>query len=108
VQVNIGIENGLEGVCDLIRWKAYYHEGGDGENVIEKEIPEDMLEECKEKKLELLSCLVDAGAEELEENFLEENIDIPEEDLKKIIREYTIQNKLAPVFMGSAYKNKGV
>ena len=32
VQVPIGLEENLEGVIDLIRMKAYYHEGDDGEN----------------------------------------------------------------------------
>ena len=47
VQVNIGIENGLEGVVDLINMKAYYFDGDNGEIVREDEIPERMLEECK-------------------------------------------------------------
>jgi len=31
VQINIGIENGLQGVVDLIKWKAIYFEGDSGE-----------------------------------------------------------------------------
>jgi len=27
VQVNIGIENGLDGVVDLVKWKACYFDG---------------------------------------------------------------------------------
>jgi len=30
VQINIGVENGLEGVIDLIKWKAYYFDGEKG------------------------------------------------------------------------------
>jgi translation elongation factor EF-G len=39
---------------------------------------------------------------------LEESIDVPIDKLKKSIRENTISLKFAPVFMGSAFKNKGV
>ena len=54
VQVNIGIENGLQGVVDLIKMKALYFEGEKGIDVVEREIPEDMKEFVNEKKLELL------------------------------------------------------
>ena len=43
VQVNIGIENGLEGVVDLIKWKAFYFDGDNGEHVREEDIPESMI-----------------------------------------------------------------
>jgi elongation factor G len=108
VQINIGIENGLQGVVDLIRWKACYFEGESGMTVKEVEIPNDLLQIAREKKLELLSCLADCGDEEMEEFYLEENIDVPEDKLKACIRKHTIALNFCPVFMGSAYKNKGV
>jgi elongation factor G len=46
--------------------------------------------------------------EELEEYYLEENIDIDEKLLKATIRENCINLNFAPVLMGSAFKNKGV
>ena len=108
VQVNIGVENGLEGVIDLVEWKAYYFDGPNGEVVREEEIPESFLEQSKEKKLELFSCLAECGEEEMEEHYLEENIDVPPEKLREVIRKNTIALKFSPVFLGSAYKNKGV
>ena len=108
VQVNIGIENGLEGVVDLVNWKAYYFDGDNGEHVREEDIPESMLEVCKDKKLELIGSLAECGEEAMEEYFLDENIDIPIDELKACIRKNTIGLKFCPVFLGSAYKNKGV
>jgi elongation factor G len=108
VQVNIGIENGLQGVVDLVKWKAVYFDGDKGEIVREEEIPADMIEQCKSKKLELISCLAECGEEKMEEYFLEENWEVPEDELKECIRRNTIKCKFAPVYMGSAYKNKGV
>lgn len=108
VQVNIGIENGLEGVIDLVKWKAYYFDGDSGEMVREEEIPADLLELATEKKLELLSTLAECGDEKMEEYFLEENVDVPEQELKDCIRAHTLNLNFSPVFMGSAYKNKGV
>ena len=54
VQVNIGVENGLEGVVNLIDMKAYYFEGPSGETMVQREIPADMLDFVNEKKMELI------------------------------------------------------
>lgn len=50
VQVNIGVENGLQGVIDLLRMKAIYFEGEKGETPTERDIPKEMLELVNEKK----------------------------------------------------------
>jgi len=108
VQVNIGIENGLNGVVDLVSMKACYFDGDSGETVREEEIPASMIELCNEKKLELLSCLAECGEEEMEEYYLDENVNVPVEELKACIRRRTLSLEFSPVFLGSAYKNKGV
>ena len=109
VQVNIGVENGLEGVVDLIKWKAIYFDGDNGEIIRETEIPEDMIDFCTEKKLELIAALAELpDEEEMEMHFLEENLHVDEEEMKECIRRNTLALKFVPVFMGSAYKNKGV
>ena len=43
MQVNIGLENGLQGVVDLVTMKAIYFDGDSGETMREEEIPADML-----------------------------------------------------------------
>jgi elongation factor G len=108
VQVNIGIENGLDGVVDLVTMKACYFDGENGETVREEEIPAKMVELCNEKKLELLSCLAECGEEAMEEYYLEENVNVPVDELKDAIRRKTISLEFSPVFLGSSYKNKGV
>ena len=77
VQVNIGVENGLEGVVDLIKWKALYFDGDSGEVVREEEIPASMMDLCIEKKLELIGSLAEID-ETMEEYYMEENHEIPE------------------------------
>lgn len=67
-----------------------YFEGESGETIIEKEIPEDMLEISKQKKLELLSNLADHDPT-IEEYYLNEDINIPIDILKKAIRKCTIE-----------------
>jgi elongation factor G len=46
--------------------------------------------------------------ETMEEYFLEETIDVPEDVLNACIRKHTLSLEFVPVFMGSAFKNKGV
>jgi elongation factor G len=107
IQVNIGLENGLDGVVDLVEMKAIYFDGSEGQIVRKEEIPAGLIPIVKEKKLELIAALAENDPK-MEEFFLEENIDIPPADLKKIIREQTIARNFCPVLMGSAFKNKGV
>lgn len=65
-----------------------------------------MVKFVEEKWLELIHQLAEID-EEIGEKFLMEE-KITEDDLLKSIWKQTIALKFAPVFMGSAYKNKGV
>lgn len=94
-------------MIDLVQWKALYFDGDNGESVREEEIPADMLDFCIEKKLELIGQLAEHD-EAMEEYYMEETHDIPVDELKAVIRRLTIELKFCPVFMGSAFKNKGV
>jgi len=106
VQIPIGLENNHEGVVDLIEEKAYTFGGEKGEDVRESPIPDDLLEKVNDKRMELLECLADVD-DEIAEYFLME--EIPDaETMKAGIRRAVIACKFVPVFMGSAFKNKGV
>lgn len=107
IQINIGVENGLEGVVDLITMDAIYFDGGDGGNVRKETIPDSLKEMAKEKKLELIAALAENDPS-MEEYYMDENIDIPVDELKAVIRKQTINRDFCPVMMGSAFKNKGV
>jgi elongation factor G len=106
IEVPIGLEEKLEGVIDLVKMKAIYFEGADGLDVVGKDIPAELQAEADEKREELL----DAASmfdDELAEKFLEGD-EIPVELLQSAIRKGVIAQELTPVFLGSAYKNKGV
>jgi elongation factor G len=106
VQYPIGLEDKLEGVIDLIAMKAFTHEGPDGEVVIEQDIPANLLEKAEEAREELIEKVAEVD-EELEELYIMEETPT-EEQLIAAIRRATIGLKLCPVFMGSAFKNRGV
>lgn len=105
-QLPIGLESEVKGVIDLVRWRAYYFEGNQGSDVVEGVIPEDMVEECTNKRQELIETVANVD-EVLGEMFLEE-VQPTEEQLIAAVRRATIKRCFTPVFVGSALKNKGV
>ena len=106
MQIPIGLEDKHEGVVDLLEMEAIRFSGSKGEEIVKSEIPEDLLEEAKTRREELIELLVETD-EEIGELFLmEEEPTI--DQLKAAIRRQTINKNLVPVFMGSAFKNKGV
>lgn len=106
VQIPIGLENEHVGVIDLVEQKAYYFTGDRGEVVKEGPIPEDKMDEVEAKRLELLEKLADADDQIAEMFLMEEFPDV--ETFKASIRRAVISCTFVPVFMGSAFKNKGV
>lgn len=70
--------------------KAIFFEGEKGNDVVEREIPEDMVEIAKEKKTELIAALAEHDPD-IEEYFLNEDINVPVDVLKKSIRKLTIE-----------------
>ncbi len=106
MQVPIGLEEKHEGMVDLITMKALYFDGDEQFGVREAEIPAELKQEAEEKREEMLDAL-SMFNDEVAELFLE-GADIPEELLHRAVREGVLQLELVPVYVGSAYKNKGV
>ncbi|AKU93282.1 elongation factor G [Vulgatibacter incomptus] len=104
--VPIGAEDRFQGVVELIGEKAYYFDGDNGENIREEAIPADLVELAAEKRQELVEHLADVD-DVVAEKFLADETPTVEE-LRGAVRRATLALKLTPVFMGSAYKNKGV
>ncbi len=106
LQIPIGSESNFEGVIDLINQKALYFEGDFGQNVVEKDIPEELKEEAQKAREEMLE-KVAAEDEKLLEDFLDHK-EISPEKIREVLRKAVIEYKIVPVFCGSALKNKGI
>ena len=106
MQIPIGLENEAEGVVDLVSMKALYFDGDNGEIVREAEIPQNLLEEAKAKREELIDA-ASVFSDELTEAILNES-EITSELIYEALRKGTLQRKITPVYMGSAYKNKAI
>ena len=106
MQIPIGLEDRLQGVVDLVEMKAIYFDAGPNrDQAREAEIPEELVAEAQAKREEMLDA-VSMVSDELMEAMLEENV--TPEIIKKAVRKGTIGLELCPVFVGSAYKNKGI
>ncbi len=106
IQIPIGLEADFQGIIDLVIMKAIYFDGENGENVRLEDIPENLLSEAKQMQEELID-KASLFSDELTEAILEEQ-EISDDLLLSAIRKGTLERKLTPVFMGSAYKNKGI
>jgi elongation factor G len=107
IQVPIGAEEKFEGLVDLVKMKAiYWDEASQGMKYEEREIPADLLEECKKWREKLVEAAAEAN-DELMNKYLGGH-DLSIEDIKKGLRIRVIKNEVVPMLCGSAFKNKGV
>ncbi len=104
-QLPIGLESDFVGVVDLISMKAIYFEGSDGDQVVEKDIPDEMADAASLAREEMLD-VVSMFSDDLMEAILEERVS--EDLIHQGVRNGVLSMELTPVFLGSAYKNKGV
>eukprot|EP00535_Pseudo-nitzschia_heimii_P005279 CAMPEP_0197178872 /NCGR_PEP_ID=MMETSP1423-20130617/4005_1 /TAXON_ID=476441 /ORGANISM="Pseudo-nitzschia heimii, Strain UNC1101" /LENGTH=748 /DNA_ID=CAMNT_0042628687 /DNA_START=42 /DNA_END=2288 /DNA_ORIENTATION=+ len=106
VQIPIGLEGAHEGVIDLIERRSIKFDGENGEHIVYGDVPDDMQNLVEEKRMLLFERLADVDDDIAELFLMEEFPDT--EVLKTAIRHQTIACAFVPVFMGSAFKNKGV
>lgn len=106
VQIPIGLEDAHRGVVDLVRDRAVVFSGPNGDDVQISEIPAELKEKAAAAKNTLIERLSEVD-EQMGEMFLMEEKPT-QEQLIQCIRRCTIARTFVPVFMGSAFKNKGV
>lgn len=102
----IGAEDQFKGVVDLLTLEAVYFDGDNGETVRREPCPPELLDKCKEARHDLVGALADFD-DALAEKFLEEK-EVSAAEMIPVIRKATLSLKFTPVFMGTAFKNKGV
>jgi elongation factor G len=105
MQIPIGLEDKHMGVVDLVSMKAVYFDGTDGEIVRIEDIPDESKDQAEKSREEMLDA-VSMFSDELMEAVLEGKE--TEDLIQEAVRRGTITGELTPVFMGSAYRNKGV
>ena len=108
VQLPIGLEAAHVGVVDLIDGEALYFEGPNGTVVRRAPVPPEMADAAAAARAELVERVAEVD-DELAEVFLADGGPPPTAaQIRAAIRRAVIALKFVPVFLGSAYKNKGV
>ncbi len=106
-QLPVGVEENFIGLIDLIKMKAIIWKdeslGAEFEYV---EIPADLQEQAAEYRAKLIEIAVEQD-DVLLEAYLG-GVEPSEEQIIACIRKGTISNKIVPVLLGTAFKNKGV
>ncbi|MCH4180374.1 MAG: elongation factor G [Atopobiaceae bacterium] len=108
-QIPMGAEDKFWGLVDLVTMTAWDFKEDDKGMIYPEPldtIPDEFAELAATKRSELLDAAADFS-DEVMELALEEK-DIPVDMLKAALRKGVIANKLNLVFVGSAYKNKGI
>ena len=105
MQLPLGLEADFEGVIDLVEMEAVTFLGENGDDVTRGPIPADRLEEAEDAREQMLD-MVSMFSDDLLEAILEEQV--TSELIHDAVRKGTLSLQMTPVFMGSAYKNKGV
>jgi len=106
LQIPIGTEADFEGVVDLVAERALYFDGPNGEIVRAEGIPDRLTGEAHRARQTMLEALAMYSDEVLELLLSEEPV--PDALLHRVIRLAVLQQQLTPVFLGAAYRNKGV
>ncbi|GAB6085501.1 elongation factor G [Alkaliphilus crotonatoxidans] len=106
IQLPIGAEDNFQGIIDLVKNVAFYYMDDLGQNIEEREIPDDMKETVAKYREELIEAVSETD-EELMMKYLEGE-ELTEEEIAAGIRKGTVNVQITPVLCGSAYKNKGV
>ncbi|MFW5683683.1 MAG: elongation factor G [Spirochaetota bacterium] len=105
MQLPIGLEDKFEGIVDLVTMKAVYFDGAGGEQIRYEEIPAEMKAQADEHHEELIDA-ISMFSDELAEAYLEG--EVTEQMIHEAVRAGVLKREFTPVFVGSAYKNKGV
>src|SRR3990172_1568108 len=106
MQMPIGISGDFTGIIDLVRMKAIYFDGPTGEDIRLEDIPAAMAADADRARHGMLDTL-NLYDDDLMEVMLEGH-EPTEEQIHKAVRSATLRRDITPVFLGSAYRNKGV
>nr|WP_292981753.1 elongation factor G [Nitrosomonas sp.] len=107
IQLPIGAEDGFLGVVDLVKMKAiYWDDASQGTKFEEREIPESLKKDADIWRERMVETAAEAS-EDLMNKYLESG-DLVVDDIKRGLRQRTINNEIIPMLCGTAFKNKGV
>ena len=107
VEIPIGAEDAFAGIIDLIAMKAVFYEAQEmGAKFQETDIPAELEKQARKYRAELIERVAEYD-EELTDAFIHDR-PASEQAIKRAVRKGTLENKVNPVFVGSALKYVGI
>ncbi|MEW6372989.1 MAG: elongation factor G [Pseudomonadota bacterium] len=107
LQIPIGAEDNFQGVVDLIKMKAiFWDDASQGMKFEYRDVPAELVDQANEWREKLIETAAEAS-EDLMNKYLEEG-ELSEAEVKKALRDRTINGEIVPMMCGTAFKNKGV
>ncbi len=106
IQIPYGEGENFEGIIDLFDMELVTYGDDLGTQIERHPIPEDYIARAEEARASMIETIVENDDFLMEKYLLEEEIN--NEELLAALRDATIHNKVQPVLVGSALKNKGV
>jgi len=107
VEIPIGAEDAFAGIIDLIAMKAVFYEAQEmGAKFQETDIPAELEKQARRYRAELIERVAEYD-EELTDAFIHDR-PASEQAIKRAVRKGTLENKVNPVFVGSALKYVGI
>jgi elongation factor G len=104
----IGEEENFKGIVDLVKNQAIvWHEDKMGATYDVVDIPDEMKEEVKEYRANLIEAVAEYD-DALLEKFFDDPESISEDEVHEALRKATQDMSIIPMICGSAFKNKGV
>ena len=107
ISLPVGEGDLFSGIIDLMTMKArMFNEDTLGMTYEDVDIPGDLMAQAQKYRTQMLEAV-----SEIDDTLLEkylEGKEISEDEVKRVLREATIQLKIIPVLCGSSFKNKGV
>lgn len=106
IQIPIGSENDLRGIVDLVTMRAFIYTNDLGTDIEQTEIPDEVRELAEEYRAKLIESVAESD-DALTEKYLEGE-ELTEEEIRRTLRQGTVNGTIVPMLCGSAFKNKGV
>jgi elongation factor G len=107
VEIPIGAEDSFAGIIDLITLKAVFYEAeAMGAKFHETDIPGELSDKAAEYRAQMIERVAEYD-DELTDAFIHDR-PASEQSIRRALRRGTLENRINPVFVGSALKYVGV
>jgi elongation factor G len=107
LQIPVGAEDNFRGVVDLVEMHAILYKDDLGQQFDTVEVPAELAEQAEEYHHQLIDAISHFDDEVLEA-YIEDESSVSPDMIRRAVRAGTLADEITPVFLGSAFKNKGV